>query len=131
MKEWKRKNIENYLLVPDAWKRAVAQKSGALGIDLFTARHQNVIDRFFNQENLTLPPGSVWRDVRANIFRVVDGKRILFENDDSLFQMLKAETPSVELPRDSVAASMLVDEIHEDIHQFLGSLSALVAETAA
>lgn len=24
LKEWKRKNIDNYLLVPNAWKRAVA-----------------------------------------------------------------------------------------------------------
>jgi hypothetical protein len=131
LKEWKRKNIENYLLVPDAWKRAVAQQTGSREIDLFTLPLQNVIDQFFNGENLTLPPGAAWRDVKANIFSVVDGKRILFENDDSLFQLLRAATPSAELPRDSVAANMSVDEIHEDIHQFLGSLSALVGEGSA
>jgi hypothetical protein len=92
---------------------------------------QNIIDQFFSGENVTLPPGAAWRDVRANIFSVVDGKRILFENDGSLFQLLRAATPSVELPRDSVAANMSVDEIHEDIHQFLGSLSALVGEVSA
>ena len=126
LKEWKRKNIENYLLVPDAWKRAVARKVGTSDIDLFTAAHQGAIDTFFNGENLTLPPGSTWRSLRANIFQVVDGKRLLFENDDSLFQSLKAESPSVELPRDFVAASMLADEIHEDVHQLLRSLTALV-----
>jgi hypothetical protein len=131
LKEWKRKNIENYLLVPDAWKRAVAQKAGTREIDLFTLPLQDVIDSFFTSENLTLPPGSAWRDVRANIFRVVDGKRILFENDDSLFQLLKAATPSVELPRDFVASNMRIDEIHEDIRQFVGSLSALVGEVSA
>ena len=131
LKEWKRKNIENYLLVPDAWKRAVTQKTGVPGDDLFGAPLEEIIDNFFSGENLTLPSGAAWRDVKANIFRVVDGKRILFENDDSLFQLLRAAIPSAELPRDSVAANMNVDEVHEDIHQFLASLSVLVGEGSA
>ena len=42
------------------------------------------IDDFFVGRNLTLPPGRTWRNVTANVFSAVDGKRILFEDDDSL-----------------------------------------------
>jgi len=31
--EWKRKNIENYLLVPQAWRRAQAQRGSASGYE--------------------------------------------------------------------------------------------------
>ena len=36
--EWKRKNIENYLLVPDAWHRAILKRIGQDTSDLFTSR---------------------------------------------------------------------------------------------
>jgi hypothetical protein len=55
----------------------------------------------------------------------VDGKKLLFENNDSLFQRLKsyqlslASFPSLELTREIVAANMKSDEIHEDVHQFV------------
>lgn len=123
--EWKRKNIENYLLVPDAWKRAALQQLGFAEDELFAQPIQEFIDGFFAGENLTLPPGKTWRNVSANVFSVVDGKRILFENDNSLFQQLRnAETPLL-LLRERVAMNMTADEIHEDVHQFLGKLKAL------
>lgn len=123
--EWKRKNIENYLLVPDAWKRAALQQMETNEENLFSQPILQVIDEFFTDQNLTLPPGKTWRNVTANVFSVVDGKRILFENDDSLFHQLRNGSPSVEIIRDLVALSMSADEIHEDVHFFLGKLIAM------
>lgn len=123
--EWKRKNIENYLLVPDAWKRAALRQTECGGDDLFAQSILQAIDTFFADQNLTLPPGKSWRNVTANVFSVVDGKRILFENDDSLFHQLLKGSPPVKLIREQVAMSMVADEIHEDVHHFIGKLVAL------
>ena len=124
--EWKRKNIENYLLVPDAWRRALLKHIGQDAPDLFTNPVMQIIDRFFADQNLMLPAGRTWRDVTANIFSVVDGKRILFENNDSLFQSLRNASPSSPLIREDVALNMTEDEIHNDVHEFMHRLSTLV-----
>jgi hypothetical protein len=123
--EWKRKNIENYMLVPDAWKRAALQQMGWGDDNLFAQPILKTIDRFFAGQNLTLPPGMTWRNLTANMFSVVNGKRILFEDNDSLFQQLRNGSPSVELIREQVAMNMVADEIHEDVHQFIGRVVAL------
>ena len=124
--EWRRKNIENYLLVASAWRRAVAQSLQIGEDDLFAAGVMRSVDQFFADENLTLPKGKNWRDVSANIFQQVDGKRILFENDASLFHTLRNGDPSIELPRERVAAVMTADEIHQDVHDFFNKLIAMV-----
>lgn len=124
--EWRRKNIENYLLVPDAWKRAALRQMAWKEGDLFADPVLQVIDAFFSQENLTLPSGRTWRNVTANVFSVVDGKRILFENNESLFHQLRNGTPSVKVIRELVAINMKADEIHEDVHQFVSKLIAMV-----
>ena len=67
--EWRRKNIENYLLVMPAWRRAVAQTLQIGGDDLFAASVMQSVDQFFADENLTLPKGKNWRDISANIFQ--------------------------------------------------------------
>ncbi len=126
--EWKRKNIENYLLVPDAWKRAALQQMECGADDLFAQPVLQTIDAFFADQNLTLPPGKNWRNVTANVFSVVDGKRILFEDDDSLFHRLRNGTPSVKLIREQIAMSMAADEIHDDVHHFIGKLIALAGK---
>lgn len=123
--EWKRKNIENYLLVPDAWRRAALRQMGNGEEDLFTGPPLRVIDEFFSAQNLTLPPKKSWRDVSANVFNVVDGKRILFENEDSLFHQLRNGSPAVELVRERIAMNMTAEEIHQDVHDFFGKLIAL------
>jgi hypothetical protein len=124
--EWKRKNIENYLLVPDAWLRAALARSDIDPEGLFAAPVKELIQSFFAGENLTLPPGKSWKDVSANIFNVVDGKKILFENENSLFQQLRANKPSIEVLRDTVASAMNNDEIHEDVYRFFEKLKAVV-----
>jgi AAA domain, putative AbiEii toxin, Type IV TA system/AAA ATPase domain len=123
--EWKRKNIENYLLVPESWKRALQKQ---IPEDLLAFPWVSVVDSFFIEQNLTLPPGRTWRNVTANIFSVVDGKRILFEDDDSLFQRFKEAPLSQPLIREHVALNMMADEIHEDVHRFFESLAALVGD---
>ena len=124
--EWKRKNIENYLLVPDAWKRAALRQMDSGEDDLFAQPVLQAIDKFFTDQNLTLPPGKTWRNVTANVFSVVDGKRILFENNDSLFQQLRNGSPSLNLIREQVAMSMVADELHEDVQHFIGKLISLI-----
>lgn len=125
--EWKRRNIENYLLVPDTWKRAALLKLRLVEDDLFAQSTLTLIDTFFRGENLTLPPGRTWRNVSANVFSVVDGKRLLFENSDSLFQQLKQNDPPLQLIREEVALAMTADEIHEDVHAFIGKLKSMTS----
>lgn len=120
--EWERKNIENYLLVPEVWKRAAEKKLGPL----FAAPFLPIIDDFFAEQNLNLPPNKTWRNVTANIFKVVDGKRILFESDDSLFHQLQDGDPTVTLLREDIALTMQADEIHEDVHRFFAKLKKLI-----
>ncbi|ACF44978.1 ATP-dependent nuclease [Pelodictyon phaeoclathratiforme] len=125
--EWKRKNIENYLLVPDAWKRAALQQMECSEDNLFAQPVLNLIDQFFSDENLTLPHGKSWRDISSNIFTVVDGKRLLFENDDSLFHQLRKGNPSLQLLRQQVALGMTPDEIHDDVHRFMNKLLVMTS----
>ena len=130
--EWRRKNIENYLLVSDSWIRAALQKMGIGDQEIFSAPVRQSVEDFFASENLTLPPSQSWKNVKANIFQVVNGKKLLFENHDSLFQRLKAHkhpTPtgsSIELTREVVAVNMLPDEIHEDVHHFFEKLGWII-----
>ena len=124
--EWKRKNIENYLLVPAAWRRVALQVLESPDGDLFTQPVLQAIEAFFSDQNLTLAAGKTWRTVTANIFSVVDGKRILFENNDSLFHTLRKGDPPVEVLRERVAAAMTVDEIHEDVHRFFAKLMSML-----
>jgi hypothetical protein len=67
--------------------------------------------------------------VTANIFEVVDGKRILFEDDNSLFHTLRQGNPAVQIIRENVAVNMLREEIHEDVHQFFAKLGELLKST--
>lgn len=130
--EWQRRNIENYLLVPNAWIRASLKKLSISEDEIFADPVRELVSDFFSGENLTLPNNQSWRTVKANIFQVVNGKKILFENVDSLFQQLKSYGPIVEvsstleLTRDIVAASTLPDEIHEDVYSFFDKLSNIL-----
>ena len=124
--EWRRKNVENYLLVPPAWRREALQVLHLSDDDLFAQPVLHVIDEFFADENLTLPAGKTWRNLAANIFSVVDGKRILFENSTSLFHALRKGDLPIDVLRERVAAVMTADEIHEDVHKFFGKLIAMV-----
>ncbi len=128
--ERRRKNIENYLLVVPAWRRAALHvlqlPPDVQQNDLFAQPVLKALDQFFADENLTLPASKTWRNVSANIFQEMDGKRILFKNDASLFHTLRGVDPKIEVLRGRVAALMTADEIHGDVHQFFGKLVAMV-----
>ena len=124
--EWNRKNIENYLLVPDAWQRAALKQLNIKDDELFSVPIRMLINDFFKGENLTLPPAKTWRQLSANVFQVVDGKRLLFESDNSLFQVLRDNDPSVELIRENVAVNMTSEEIHDDIFAFFNKLNEII-----
>jgi hypothetical protein len=49
----------------------------------------------------------------------------MITDDDSLFQQLRTGTPSAQLLREQIAGIMLPDEIHDDVHQFMGRLARL------
>ncbi len=123
--EWKRKNIENYLIVPEVWKRAALKKMAIDDTHLWAPPVKQMIDTFFTDQNLTLPPGKTWRHVTANVFSAVNGKQLLFENDDSLFHTLRKNDPSVEVLKQDIAINMTTDEIHEDVHVFMSKLVSM------
>lgn len=124
IKEWKRKNIENYLLVPDAWESAVLDVLNCSKFDLLNNSNQEIIDDFFNEQGLLLPKGFSWVNVKANIFQAVDGKRILYENSDSLFQRLKTKN-SLTVNREKVSTNMSKEMIHSDILNFFDHLTSI------
>ncbi len=136
LSEWNRKNIENYLLVPEAWKRAALKSLGCEEGDLFSYDFpiiidlMSTIDQFFSDQNMILPTGRMWRNVNADIFNVVNGKRILFQNDDALFHSLRRTNPRVNLNKETIALNMRADEIHEDVHQFFKKLDSVVKAVA-
>jgi hypothetical protein len=123
--EWQRKNIDNYLLVPPAWIRAARQKMPYGEETQFFKTLEALIQDFFASENLTLPPNQTWQHVTANIFQVVDGKKLLFKKPDCLFQRVQ-ERFQLKLTRSTVAANMTADEIHQDVHQFFAKLNHLL-----
>lgn len=123
--EWSRKNIENYLLIPDIWKKAILEKMSLTEEDLISQGITSIVDSFFIEENLTLPSKSSWKDVKANVFRVVDGKKILFENEDSLFQRIKAKSDLI-INRESLSKCMTEKEIHYDIETFFSKLECQI-----
>lgn len=128
--EWSRKNIENYFLVPDAWLRAALGQLETDHEGLFAIPVRDLINDFFSSENLTLPRGKQWRTLSAQVFKDVDGKKLLFENDHSLFQRLRNNEPAVELIREVVAANMTDNEIHEDIYSFFRKLKSIVKSSS-
>lgn len=128
MNEWKRKNIDNYLLVSDAWRRAVENEIIANGeLDgLFLNPYFDLIDNYFASQNLTLPPGNNWKNVKAQIFSVLDGKELLFENHDSLFHLIKKlNDTGLKINRSIIASAMKAEEIHEDVENFFNNLEII------
>jgi predicted ATPase len=125
LKEWKRKNIENYLLVPGAWKRAVLGVLNAREFNLLNNQYQTIIEDFFNEQGLSLPKGYNWNNVKANVFEVIDGKKLLFENKDSLFQRLR-NAGDIKINREKVASAMDISMIHDDVITFFEHLTLLV-----
>ncbi len=130
LNEWKRKNIDNYLMIPTAWTRAVENEVKTIGeVDgLFLEPYNQIINNLFASQNLTLPPGASWKNVKAQIFSVLDGKKLLFENNDSLFNQIKQLNNSdVKINRSTIAKAMTTEEIHEDVEFFFHNLEIIAS----
>jgi len=123
--EWCRKNIENYLLVPDAWKRAILDARNENENNIFNQPIQNIVDEFFISQNLTLPRGRTWKDVDANIFEMVDGKKILFEQPQSLFNQIY-QKHNIKINREMVSKNLAPEELHTDVHDFFAKLETVL-----
>jgi len=125
LNEWKRKNIDNYLLVPQAWERAIKENSDIKG--LFLEPYNSIIDNFFAEQGLILTSGSSWKNIRIPGFDLADGKKLLFESRYSLFEQIKNFGDSqLKINRSTVAAAMTMEEIHDDILHFFGNLTKIV-----
>jgi hypothetical protein len=111
--------------VPDPWIRAILKRMNLKPNDLFSHPVHETVDNFFRSQNIFLPPNSSWENVKANIFQVIDGKKILFEKPDSLFQLIR-EKFDLLINRESVAKEMFSEEINEDIKRFFKKLKNLI-----
>ena len=74
-----------------------------------------------------LPKGQQWHSVSANIFEVVDGKKILFEDKESLFAISRKWMSHVIVTRQKLASAMRKEEIHQDIQNFFTKLKSVVS----
>lgn len=123
--EWPRRNIENYLLVPDAWVRCIHKHLKIEEDDLFAPDVRPMIMDYFAAQNLTLPKGSDWKNLSANVFKVVDGKGLLFTGDKALASQVTKRFPNAHPTQESVALSMDESEIHEDVLALFSKLAAI------
>ena len=123
--EWKRKNIENYLLVPEVWKMAVLDKRNETARNLINQPILDIVNDFFVEQNLTLPKGKTWRNVSANIFSAVNGKKILFEQADSLFQRISIKC-GLTINRETLSNNFKPEELHQDVIDLFDRLAAIL-----
>jgi hypothetical protein len=124
LKEWNRRNIENYLLVPEAWKSSILDAINRPDFDLFNLHYKSTIDTFFEEQGLIIPKKYSWRNLRANVFEIVDAKKILFENNDSLFHRIR-EVDDLKINRERIANNMTIEMIHQDIINFFEGLKGI------
>ena len=73
-----------------------------------------VINDFFVEQNLTLPKGKTWRTVSADVFSAVDGKKLLFEQADSLFQRISIKC-GLKINRETLSNNFKPEELHQDV----------------
>jgi AAA15 family ATPase/GTPase len=120
--EWQRKNIENYLFVSSAWRRAALFKMQEKAETLLNQSIIKIIDDFFVKQRLTISSNETWRTVDADVFYILDGKKLLFENATALFQQLRNKDERLVLNRETIASQMVELELHQDILDFFEKL---------
>ncbi|MDR3219311.1 MAG: ATP-binding protein [Dysgonamonadaceae bacterium] len=70
------------------------------------------------------------KNVKAQIFSIIDGKKLLFENPDSLFEQIKnVDSANLKINRSTIASVMTASEIHNDIDIFFDNLAIIVGQS--
>ena len=133
---WRKKHIESYLLVPSAWKRAVA-RAAEQTFALATAALENAVDTFFQEQSGGAEVN--WLNPTQQAFQDIDAKKMLFEarqvrdDYDALASRLY-DKPMGGIPvlveRSDVAAAMKPEEIHEEVKVVFRSMMEKVAAAA-
>jgi len=111
---WTRYEIENYLLVPDALRRFIANEG-----DLFSAAQAEEAINFLRQQ---LPPQTFLRPLEDNVTvtTVRASKDVLPQAFSAAGRMLEKEDYFL------VAEKMLPEEIHPEVRAVLDSIEALL-----
>lgn len=116
---WRKRHIENYLLVPSAWERA-ARTAADSQFPIASVAAATTVTEFFAAQSRGLTVD--WLNPTEQIFRDVDAKLMLFEarkaredGYDALTARLHQQ--SVVVSRGDIASVMSPSEIHDDIKQ--------------
>lgn len=131
---WGKRHVESYLLVPEAWRRAVVHAAHD-SFELATSALENTVTTFFVEQSGGANVN--WLNPTQQAFQGLDAKKMLFEarrqtdGYDSLASRLydaSAAGSTVLVSRKDVAAAMIPTEIHEDVRRvfraMLGKLTA-------
>ena len=137
LKVWRKKHVESYLLVPAAWKRAVAHAAEQT-FALAAGALKNTVDSFFQEQSGGADVD--WLNPTQQAFQDIDAKKMLFEarKDRDGYDALASklyDTPMGGVPilveRTDVAAAMTPEEIHEDVKDVFRSIIDKVHNSAA
>lgn len=114
---WSKQHIESYLLVPDAWVRAV-EEAAERQFALARQRGVDAVSSFFAEQSRGLVVD--WLHSTDELFRDVNAKRMLFEarrDKADGYDALAARLydAGVVVAREDVCAVMKPDEVHEDV----------------
>ncbi len=117
--EWSRTNIENYLLVKDAWIASAAFLGNTLFNEEFLQTATAIITKFFSEQRLLLEENQTYRTINIKIFSSLNGKKILYTDEDSLYNQLNKIKPNAFdntiFSRESILKNMKSEHIHQDV----------------
>ena len=96
---------------------------------MFLQPYTNLIDNYFNEQGLYVPPTYSLKNLNVTTFKVVDGKKLLFEDENCLFERIKnISNNELKINRLTLAQNMDYNEIHQDIEEFFENLKKITNE---
>jgi AAA15 family ATPase/GTPase len=121
--KWRRRHLDSYFLVKSIWLRLIDRLGSQFSISPSSVVNAKaLVESFFQRQRLNLQTGETWQNVEADIYAQLDAKSILFENENSLFDQIKAIDERLLMKRIDLAGMMKPDEIHKDIIDFFDKL---------
>ena len=126
---WRKRHVESYLLVPEAWERA-ARAAADNQFPIVAGAAAGTVRNFFKEQSRGLEVN--WLNPSEQLFRDLDAKQMLFEARASRGDGYDALTArlhdqQVVIERGDVAAAMLSTEIHEDVKQVFQKISTALS----